>query len=46
MALMNTAYRLAGWGRHVLIIDMDLEAPGVSSFLARNHELTPIGDHP
>ena len=30
MALMNVAYRLAGWGRHVLIVDMDLEAPGIS----------------
>ena len=47
MALMNTAYRLAGWGRHVLIIDMDLEAPGVSNFLARHEELSPsIGAHP
>ena len=30
MALMNVAYRLAGWGRHVLMVDMDLEAPGLS----------------
>ena len=28
MALMNVAYTLAGQGRHVLVVDMDLEAPG------------------
>jgi tetratricopeptide (TPR) repeat protein/cellulose biosynthesis protein BcsQ len=39
MALVNTAYELAGFGRHVLVIDLDLEAPGISSFLAREDEL-------
>jgi len=39
MAVLNTAYALAGWGKHVLILDMDLEAPGVSGFLERNDEL-------
>ena len=39
MALLNTAYALAGWGKHVLIVDLDLEAPGVSSFLTRHREL-------
>ncbi len=39
MALMNVAYRLAGWGRHVLIVDMDLEAPGLS----RSNEFSPPG---
>jgi len=39
MALMNAAYTLAGWGRHVLMIDMDLEAPGISGFLKRSEEL-------
>lgn len=41
MALMNVAYALAGKGRHVLMVDMDLEAPGISSFLERNGELDP-----
>ena len=48
MALMNVAYALAGKGRHVLMVDMDLEAPGISSFLERNGELdlaqSPEGD--
>jgi len=35
MALMNVAYTLAGRGRHVLVVDMDLEAPGLSGFLHR-----------
>jgi len=47
MALLNTAYTLAGWGKHVLILDMDLEAPGVSGFLHRHEELAPASvDHP
>lgn len=33
MAVLNCAYALAGRGRHVLVIDMDLEAPGLSEFL-------------
>jgi tetratricopeptide (TPR) repeat protein len=33
MALLNTAYALAGRGRNVLVIDADLEAPGLSEFL-------------
>ena len=39
LAVMNVAYTLAGWGRHVLIVDMDLEAPGISGFLQRSNEL-------
>ena len=39
LALLNTAYTLAGRGRHVLVVDMDLEAPGISGFLQRNQEL-------
>jgi cellulose biosynthesis protein BcsQ len=39
LAVMNVAYTLAGWGRHVLMVDMDLEAPGISSFLQRTNEL-------
>ena len=41
MAVLNTAYTLAGWGKHVLVVDLDLEAPGVSSFLTRHGELAP-----
>jgi len=44
---VNTAYALAGRGRHVLVVDMDLEAPGVSGFLRRNQELAePDAAHP
>ncbi|UCD57675.1 MAG: cobalamin biosynthesis protein CobQ, partial [Candidatus Hydrogenedentota bacterium] len=39
MALLNTAYTLAGRGRHVLVLDLDLEAPGLSDFLSRNQEM-------
>lgn len=39
MALVNAAYALAGYGRHVLMVDMDLEAPGISGFLERSDEL-------
>jgi cytochrome c-type biogenesis protein CcmH/NrfG/MinD-like ATPase involved in chromosome partitioning or flagellar assembly len=39
LALLNTAYTLAGRGRHVLVVDMDLEAPGISGFLSRQQEL-------
>ena len=41
MALLNAAYALVARGRHVLMVDLDLEAPGVSGFLGRNHELAP-----
>ena len=47
MAVMNVAYTLAGWGRHVLVVDMDLEAPGLSGFLNRSGELVvPEAAHP
>jgi cytochrome c-type biogenesis protein CcmH/NrfG len=47
MALMNVAYTLAGRGRHVLVVDMDLEAPGLSGFLHRSEELAePEAAHP
>lgn len=39
MALLNVAYALAAKGRHVLVLDMDLEAPGVSGFLHREKEI-------
>jgi cytochrome c-type biogenesis protein CcmH/NrfG len=40
LALLNVAYTLAGRGRHVLVVDMDLEAPGISGFLDRQKELS------
>jgi hypothetical protein len=47
MALMNVAYTLAGRGRHVLMVDMDLEAPGLSGFLDRTGEFAaPEAAHP
>jgi tetratricopeptide (TPR) repeat protein len=47
LALMNVAYALAGRGRHVLMVDLDLEAPGISGFLQRNKELAePDSAHP
>jgi len=30
MALLNTAYKLVQWGRNVLMVDADLEAPGLT----------------
>ncbi len=41
LAAVNVAYALAGRGRHVLLIDMDLEAPGISGFLDHTKELDP-----
>ena len=47
LAVMNVAYTLAGRGRHVLVVDMDLEAPGLSGFLHRKKELSePADAHP
>ena len=47
LALLNTAYTLAGRGRHVLVVDMDLEAPGIGNFLLRQGELAaPTTTHP
>jgi tetratricopeptide (TPR) repeat protein len=47
LALLNVAYTLAGRGRHVLVVDMDLEAPGISSFLLGQKELAvPKTAHP
>ncbi|MCO6459493.1 MAG: tetratricopeptide repeat protein [Pirellulaceae bacterium] len=42
MAVLNVAYALAGRGRNVLVLDMDLEAPGLSGFLRRHHEIGPL----
>lgn len=41
MALLNMAYFLHARGRHVLIVDLDLDAPGASGFLHRSEELQP-----
>ena len=41
MAVLNVAYALVAKGRNVLVLDMDLEAPGLSGFLRRHRE---IGD--
>ncbi len=46
LALLNVAYTLAGRGRHVLVVDMDLEAPGISRFLLDQKELAaPMTAH-
>ncbi len=39
MAILNVAYALANQGHSVLVLDMDLEAPGLSGFLSRNKEI-------
>jgi len=39
MAVLNVAYAMAIWGRNVLVLDMDLEAPGLSGFLKRHKEV-------
>ena len=42
MTLVNVGYELAKTGRRVLLVDMDLEAPGLDTFnLARPKEPTP-----
>ena len=38
MALLNCAYVLAGIGRRVLMVDMDLEAPGLSYLIERQQK--------
>ena len=39
MAVLNAAYAMAAKGCNVLVLDMDLEAPGLSGFLRRNGEI-------
>lgn len=39
MAVLNLAYALAARQRNVLVLDMDLEAPGLSGFLHRKEEI-------
>src|ERR1700685_190133 len=36
MALANVAALLAKWGRSVLVIDWDIEAPGIEKFFITN----------
>lgn len=38
MALANVAALLAKWGRSVLVLDWDLEAPGIEEFFSRDCE--------
>lgn len=45
MALLNTAYGLVAKGRNVLVLDMDLEAPGISGFMSREKEIPHFARH-
>jgi tetratricopeptide (TPR) repeat protein len=45
MALMNLAYAMAAKGRNVLVLDMDLEAPGLSGFMRRQNEVGRYARH-
>jgi class 3 adenylate cyclase len=42
MAVANIAAVLAGWGKKVLVIDWDLEAPGIEHFFASGAKLEEI----
>jgi len=42
MALANTAVLLAMWGKRVLVVEWDLEAPGIEHFLAQGKELDSL----
>jgi len=39
MALANVAIMLARWGYNILVIDWDLEAPGLDSFFVKYSDL-------
>lgn len=45
MALLNLAYGLVAKGRNVLVLDMDLEAPGLSGFMSRENEIPDFPRH-
>lgn len=45
MALLNLAYALVAKGRNVLVLDMDLEAPGLSGFMNRQKEIAAFAHH-
>jgi hypothetical protein len=38
-----TAWRLAGEGRKILVLDLDLEAPGIGGMLLAENRLPPLG---
>src|SRR5947207_7956161 len=42
MALANVAVLLAKWGKKVLVVDWDLEAPGVEHFFADGNALNEL----
>src|SRR5258708_2382219 len=42
MALANVATLLALWGRRVLVVDWDLEAPGIEHFLLPESEIPSV----
>ncbi|MFC4035702.1 FxSxx-COOH system tetratricopeptide repeat protein [Streptomyces polygonati] len=46
MALANTAWILASQGKHVLVVDWDLEAPGLDRFLRPFLEPNALRDRP
>jgi MinD-like ATPase involved in chromosome partitioning or flagellar assembly len=39
MALANVATLLANWGRSVLVVDWDIEAPGIERFFYPHHDI-------
>ena len=45
MAVLNQAYGLVAKGRNVLVLDMDLEAPGLSGFMSRQKEIAEFARH-
>lgn len=45
MAVLNLAYALVAKGRNVLVLDMDLEAPGLSGFMSRTKEIPNFARH-
>jgi cellulose biosynthesis protein BcsQ/class 3 adenylate cyclase len=45
MALANVAVLLAIWGKKVLVVDWDLEAPGIEHFLVKGADLAALQKH-
>ena len=45
MAVLNLAYAMVAMGRNVLVLDMDLEAPGLSGFMSRQKEIAGLARH-
>ncbi len=45
MAVLNLAYAMVAKGRNVLVLDMDLEAPGLSGFMSRQKEIAGLARH-